>query len=188
MHDDRELDELLYRALASYVDQEPEPSLRARIYARTIETVAPPMRRWLLGTTAACAAALLVAFLLHPATHSSLPEVPPSSVHTSIASAPDLHTAAAAQSRQMVRPRAVLTAHRIRRNERPALARSASFPSPTPLTAEESILLNFAAKHPEQARQVLAAPSRGPIENAPIVIAPIHIAALSETQQTQQWQ
>jgi hypothetical protein len=186
MHDDCELDELLDRALPSYVDQEPEPSLRARIYARTIETAPRPMRRWLLGTATACAAALLVAFLLHPATHSSLPELPPSSVHTSSASAPDSHTAAATPSRQMVRPRAVLTAHR--RNERPALARSATFPSPSPLTAEESILLNFAATHPEQARQILAAPSTGPIENAPLAIAPIHIAALSETQQTQHWQ
>jgi hypothetical protein len=185
MHDDRELYELLDRALASYVDQEPEPSLRARIYARTIETAAPPMHRWLLGTAAACAATLLVAFLLHPATHSSIPELPASSVHTSSASTPE-SPASITSPRQLVRPRAVLTAHR--RNERPALARSASFPSPSPLTAEESILLNFAAKHPEQARQILAAPSTGPIENAPLAIAPIHIAALSETQQTQQWQ
>jgi hypothetical protein len=187
MHDDRELDELLDRALTSYVDQEPEPSLRGRIYARTIET-ARPIRRWLLGTAAACAAALLVAFLLHPATHSSLPELPAPSVHTSSASTPESPASITTSPQQMGHPHAVLTAHRIRRNERPALARSASFPSPSPLTAEESILLNFAAKHPEQARQILAAPATGPIENAPLAIAPIHIAALSETQQTQQWQ
>jgi len=42
--------------------------------------------------------------------------------------------------------------------------------------------------HPEQARQVLTATATRPIENAPLSIAPIHIAALSEMQQTQQWQ
>jgi hypothetical protein len=43
-------------------------------------------------------------------------------------------------------------------------------------------------EHPAQARQVLTAPAARPIEAAPLSIAPIHIAALSETQQTQQWQ
>jgi hypothetical protein len=68
------------------------------------------------------------------------------------------------------------------------MMRRASFPSPTPLTAQETILLKFAMEHPDQARQVLTAPATRPIENAPLSIAPIHIAALSETQQTQQWQ
>jgi hypothetical protein len=43
-------------------------------------------------------------------------------------------------------------------------------------------------EHPDQARQVLAAPASRPIENAPLAIASIHIAALSESQQTQHWQ
>jgi hypothetical protein len=68
------------------------------------------------------------------------------------------------------------------------MMRRASFPSPTPLTAQETILLKFATEHPDQARQVLAAPSTRPIENPPLAIASIHIAPLSETQQTQQRQ
>jgi hypothetical protein len=43
-------------------------------------------------------------------------------------------------------------------------------------------------EHPDQARQVLAVPASRPIENAPLSIASIHIAALSEIQQTQQRQ
>ena len=48
---------------------EPDPSMRARIMAR-IDAATPPLgRMWLLGSVAACLAALLLAFLLHPANH-----------------------------------------------------------------------------------------------------------------------
>jgi hypothetical protein len=185
MEDDRELDELLDRALTSYVDQEPDPSLRARISARMGESAPRRTRIWLLGPVAACAAALLLALLLHPAARSPRPQRP----GPAIASIPESPAAVTATPRQMVHPRAVLAARRTPRTGRPALTRSASFPSPSPLTAEENILLNFAAKYPEQARQVLtSAADRAPLDSKPLSIAPIHIAALSEPQETQHWQ
>jgi hypothetical protein len=187
MADDRELDELLDRALASYVDQEPEGSLRARISARLAEAAPRPRRIWLLGTVAACAATLLFALLLHPSARSPLPQP---AAGPAIASAPESPASVTAAPRQMVHPPAVFTTRRTLRTGRPALTRRASFPSPSPLTAEENILLNFAARHPEQARQVLtsAAADRAPLDTKPLSIEPIHTAALSEPKETQHLQ
>ncbi len=79
----------------------------------------------------------------------------------------------------MTPPTAILTTRRTRRSERPATARSRFFPSPSPVTAEETILLRFAQQHPEQAREVLRPPPSGPLQIDPVVIAPIQIADLS---------
>ena len=181
-----ELDTLLDQALASYVDQEPDPALRTRILARAAEAEPGPKRLWLLAPAATCAAALLIAFLLHPPERSPRP-VP--AAEPAIASVSQSPAPVAATPRQMV-PRAVLTSRRTRRSEHAAPARTSSFPSPSPLTAEESILLNFAASHPKQARQVLtsAAADRAPLDTKPLSIEPIHIAALSEAQETQHLQ
>jgi hypothetical protein len=187
--DDRDLDQQIDRALASYADQEPDPALRTRILARAAEAAPRSRRLWLLVPAATCAAAFLIALLLHPAMHPPRPvpaAEPPTTAST--ASAPQSPAAVPAAPGQMIRPRSVLAAHRTRRGERPAVLRDASFPSPAPLTAQESIVLKFAMEHPAQARQVLSSLAARPIENAPLSITPIHIAALSETQQTQQWQ
>jgi hypothetical protein len=184
-HDDnRDVDALVDEALASYTAAEPDPSLRARIMANAAEARPRPKRLWLLAPAAACAAALAIAFLYHPAAPAPRPEPTTSSTVT----APESPAPVSSVPRQTTHPHPALAAHRSRRGERPALLRDASFPSPTPLTAQESIVLKFAMEHPAQARQILTAPAARPIENAPLSIAPIHIAALSETQQTQQRQ
>jgi hypothetical protein len=190
MHDNRDIDALLDEALSSYTAAEPDPSLRARIMAHTAEAAPRQKRLWLLAPAAACAAAFAIAFLLHtwrlhlrtPAPRSE------SSTATSTASTPTPPAPLRAVLPPITDPRPALAAHRNRRSERRTLIRKPSFPSPTPLTAQENILLKFAMEHPNQARQVLAAPDSRPIENPPLAIASIHIAALSETQQTQQWQ
>jgi hypothetical protein len=183
--DDRDLDQQIDRALASYADQEPDPALRTRILARAAEAAPRSRRLWLLVPAATCAAALAIAFLQHPATPAPRPE-PPAAAST--ASAPESPAPMSSVPRQTTHPHPALVAHRSRRGERPALLREASFPSPAPLTAAENIVLKFAMEHAAQARQVLTAPAARPIEAAPLSIAPIHIAALSEAQQTQQWQ
>jgi hypothetical protein len=182
MENNRELDELLDRALASYTDAEPDPSLRARIMAHAAEGAPSPKRMWLFAPAAACAAALVIVLFLHSWTPAPHPEPSPAA---STASAPAPPKTVLPP---ITHPHPALAAHRTRRSERAALMRNASFPSPTPLTAQENILLKFATEHPDQARQVLAAPAAEPIENAPLAIASIRIAALSETQQTQHWQ
>jgi hypothetical protein len=185
MHDNRDLDALVDEALSSYTTAEPDPSLRARIMTRVAEDAPSQKRLWLFAPAAACAAALVIVFLLHHSTPAPHPSPSPA---TSAASAHAPHTPVRVVPQQAIHPHPALAAHRTRRRERPALLRNDSFPSPTPLTAQESLLLKFAMEHPDQARQVLAAPASRPIENAPLAIASIHIAALSESQQTQHWQ
>jgi hypothetical protein len=182
MHDNRDLDALVDEALSSYTAAEPDPSLRTRIIAYAAEAAPVQKRLWLLAPAAACAAALAIAFLLHSPTPAPHPVPSPA---TSTASAPAPPAPMRAATPPITRPHPALAAHRTHRRERPALMRNVSFPSPTPLTAQENLLLKFAMEHPDQARQVLAAPASPPIENAPLAIASIHIAALSETQQTQ---
>ena len=187
MHDNRDLDALVDEALSSYTAAEPDPSLRTRIMAHAAEPAPGQKRLWLFAPAAACAAALVIVFLLHPWTlHLRIPAPHPEpSPATSIASAPAPSASARTVPPPINHPHPALAAHRTRRRERPASIRNVSFPSPTPLTAQENLLLKFAMEHPDQARQVLAAPASRPIENASLAIASIHIAALSETQQTQ---
>jgi hypothetical protein len=182
-----ELDRLLDQALASYVNQEPDPALRTRILARVAEAEPSAKRLWLLAPAAACAATIMIALLLHPAMRAPRP-VP--AAEPAIASVSQSPAAVPATPRQMIRPPAVLTSRRTRRSEHAAPARTGSFPSPSPLTAEESILLNFATTHPQQARQVLTttAADRAPLVTKPLSIEPVHIAALSEAQETQHLQ
>jgi hypothetical protein len=180
-----DLDALIDEALSSYTTAEPDPSLCARIMTRAAEDAPSQKRLWLFAPAAACAAALVIVFLLHPSRPAPHPSPSPA---TSTASAHAPHAPVRAMPQQSIHPPPALAAHRTRRRERPALLRNDSFPSPTPLTAQESLLLKFAMEHPDQARQVLAAPASRPIETAPLAIASIHIAALSESQQTQHWQ
>jgi hypothetical protein len=195
-HDDRELDALLNEALTSYVDQEPDPSLRTRIFAR-MDEAAPPLRRigWLAAT--ACAAALLLAFLLYPANRA--PQNQPVQNRAMADRAVEDHAAATAPAQppaasaklgrtltDSTHPHVVpATRHRYYRKEPNAPRRSISLAS-APLTEEEAMLLRFAQQHPEQAREVLSPPPTGPIHSGalhtdPLIIAPIQIAALSDS-------
>jgi hypothetical protein len=189
MTDDREFDDLLDRALASYVDEEPDASLRARILAQLDGAARRPRWMWWSGALAASAAALLIAFLLHPAAHPPSP-----SAGNRIAGTPQSaalpSTAAMAVPQETVRRHAAVTVRRRNKINPPTLQRSDSFPSPTPLTAEESLLLKFATEHPAQAQQVLTitAQDRAPLDTKPLSIEPIRIAALSDSQETHPWQ
>ena len=179
MADNRDLDALVDEALASYTAAEPDPALRARIMAYAAEVRPRPKRLWLLAPAAICAAALAIAFLYHPAAPAPRPG-PPATAST--ASAPESPAPVSSLPPQTTHPHPALAAHRSRGSERPALLRNASFPSPTPLTAQETILLRFAQQHPEQAREVLSPPPSGPLQTDPVIIAPIQIADLSGSQ------
>jgi hypothetical protein len=178
-YDDRELDQQIDRALASYADQEPDPALRTRILARAADAAPRPKRLWLLAPAAtACAAAILIALLLHPPAHAPVSQPQNGS---SVATAPESRTPIVATAPQKIaHPSPVFVGRRTYRTGLSSPPRNASFPSPSPLTAEEKILLNFAAEHPEQARQVLTitAADRAPLDTRPLSIAPIRIAAL----------
>jgi hypothetical protein len=187
-YDDRDLDELLDHALASYVDQEPDASLSTRVFAHMNEVVLPRRRMWHIGSVAAaaCAAALLLAFLLHPAnrilrdrtledrTANALPATaaPPPAVSANLDDA-IMHSA--------TRHRVVATRHRYYQTK-PTPPRGSNSLGSAPLTEEEAALLRFAQQDPEQAREVLSPPPSGPLHTDPLVIAPIQIADLSASQ------
>ena len=177
MADDRELDELLDHALASYMDAEPDPSLRARIRARTAE---PPPRRIAWFTAAACAAALLLAFLLHPAN----PAIEGRAVKAPAMTTPPPSPPAASAKldsalTHVARPHVVAATRQSQNRRKPASPRRSISIASAPLTREETTLLRFAQQHPEQAREVLSPPPSGPLQTDPVIIAPIQIADLS---------
>jgi hypothetical protein len=187
-HDDRELDALLNEALTSYVDQEPDPSLRTRIFAR-MDEAAPPLRRmWHIGSlaAAACVVALLLAFLLHPAKrtleHRAVQDRAVNAPAATAAPPPAVSANLDDTLTHSARPHVVpATRHRYYRKEPTPSRRSLSFAA-APLTEEEATLLRFAQQHPEQAREVLSPPPSGPIQTDPLAIAPIQIADLSGSQ------
>jgi hypothetical protein len=176
-------DSILDQALAAYTSAEPDPSLRARIMARAAATAPRPRRVLWPAAAALSAATLLVAFLLHPTSPTPKQEQPAAP----IASAPPPAIATSPSINAVPRHNAKFTRHSEPR-ALPAIARNRTFPSPTPLTAEENDMLRLAFEHPQQARQALAAAAPGLIENAPLSINPIRIAALSEPQSPQSMQ
>ena len=176
---DAMLDAMLDRALLTYAAVEPDPALRTRILARVAAPAPRRSRIWWIGAAAACAAALLLAFLLHPANRTleeRAVEVP------AITTAPLPQGAVSAKPdhplTHSAHPRVVATTGHVYRRTSPR--RSISLAS-APLTREETTLLRFAQQHPEQAREVLSPPPSGPLHTDPLVIAPIQIADLSES-------
>jgi hypothetical protein len=185
MPDDREFDSLIDQALSTYVDAEPDPSLRARI-ATHISVARPRQTGWLLGTAAACAACVLFALLV---THSGAP------MHS--LSGSDISPVARRTSAPVVvspkhvslgPPGAAHLAIRPIRRLRPApelAPHLAVFPSPAPLSREEEALLALTA-HPVTLRSE-SLPFAADFQNLsipPISIAPIEIAELSAKEQT----
>ncbi len=174
--DDRELDKLLDSALASYVDQEPDASLRTRVLACAAEARPQPWNGWLLGLGTACACAGLLVFLL---VHhwSAIDSTPPMVRHSTTASVPPR---TAKHFSPAVRKVAADTSRHPRVSARHEAPRLAVFPTPAPLTHAEEALLRIATRHPAQARRIFASAEedRKPLL-APITIKPIAIAALS---------
>jgi hypothetical protein len=174
------LDAMLDRALFTYTAEEPDPSLRTRILARVTAPAPSRSRIWWIGAAATCAAALLLAFLLHPANRNleeRAVEVP------AMTTAPPPPGAVAAKADRPLthsaHPRVVATTRHVYRRTTP---RRRIFLASAPLTGEETTLLRFAQQHPEQARQVLSPPPSGLVHTEPVVIAPIQIADLSGSQ------
>jgi hypothetical protein len=174
------LDAIIDQALCTYAAEEPDPALRTRILARVAAPAPSRSRIWWIGAAAGCAAALLVAFLLHPANRileKHAVEVP------AITTAPLPQGAVSAKADHALthstHPRAVATTRHVYRRTTP---RRRIFLTSAPLTGKEIALLRFARQHPEQAREVLSPPPSGLVHTEPVVIAPIQIADLSGSQ------
>jgi hypothetical protein len=182
-YDDRDLDQQIDRALASYADQEPDPALRTRILARVADAAPRTRRLWLLAL-AACTvlAVMFVYFGVTPVPRRNEAGVRAMPTSTS---APDPSGAVRRSSRteQTSIDRPIHPVHRVVR--KPLLTLVRKRPGITAgtntLTAQERLLLQFAAEHPEQARDALKDSPRS-VAPEPLTIAPIQIAAISISQ------
>jgi hypothetical protein len=175
-----ELDKLLDQALASYVDQEPDPALRTRILARATEAEPSPKRLWLLAPAAACAATILIALLLYPANRA--PKNRAVQDRAAATAPPQPPAASAKVDHSLTRsahPHVVAAIRHTYNRRKPIPPRRSISLASAPLTEEETILLRFAQQHPEQAREVLGPPPSGALQTDPVIIAPIQIADLA---------
>jgi hypothetical protein len=165
MEDD--LDRLIDGALSDYSSAEPLAGLEERVLNRVRAAEAARRRRWLWALAAPALAAILIAILARPQP-APVARVapPPARVETAAPSLPPLTPPA------VVRQVASRPAAKIQRPPSPrALPKKDLFPTPSPLTSEERLLMAMAESHPHE---LLIRPVEE-IEIKPIQIAPLRI-------------
>lgn len=153
MRDD--LDQLIDGALTQYANPEPLAGIEQRMIGRA-RAAAYRRRWWRWGAAIPVAAALLVVLTQRP---KPAPQTPAVAI---IAPAPSLPPVTAPILRQAVsrRPRTAVAA-----------PKRATFPTASPITDQERLLLRLAQSHPEQ---LLVRPP-DVLEVKPIEIAPLEI-------------
>ncbi len=131
----------------------PRPGLEERILARL--QVQPAPRPWWQWAWVPVAAAVIVAIGLY-LTHRPQPMAPPVARTTpSVTPASAPKPAPAPRVAQKPRPRSVMRAP-VAVAAKP-LARQEVFPSPTPVTQEEKLLLALRSRHPSEVVEVAVA-------------------------------
>lgn len=127
-------DDLLDSALASYCSAQPRPGLERRV-VNNVLTARRPFRfpRW---TFAIPVVASLVFLLIHRTQSPPRPTPPPVTAHNAVRHPETVRTTKAAAPRRHVRTRSA--------------PKPTSFPTPSPLTAEERAVLQLVARAPEQ--------------------------------------
>jgi hypothetical protein len=160
---DKRLDDLLDSLLSQYSQAEPRPGLETRILAHVKEAEAPPGRwqstlRW-LAAGAAGAAVAVVLFILFSRT---APRPQPSVVRevappVSLRSTPPAPVSSGTIAKQHVgrnqAPRAITVA-----------ARREVFPSPSPLSEQEALFLQYLAVTPREELIAQSHPDEPPAE------------------------
>jgi hypothetical protein len=158
-----DLDRILEEGLAGYPNAEPLAGIEDRILARIGATQTPRPSYTLFALALAACVVGLALFLLP--TRQPLP----SNVGRPAPAVPPLP----------VRPATAAHASEptpARRFQAAALRKRRVFPTPSPVTSQEHLLLLLAAKDPDQADQAFASLRRAqdePLEIAPLVIPPL---------------
>jgi hypothetical protein len=199
MHgDDREkfLDELLDSALAHYGDAQPRPGLEKRVLAGLRARPAHVSFGWRLMTAGGMAAAAALAIFLivipkHQGERTNTVQTPVKTV-PQVASNSDIQVL---KSRRLPQPmdRTPAGFNRSRNavapHVRPQIARAvpasvttvprqAVFPSPTPLSRQEQLLLQLAQQAKPEELQALATRTSAPLQ--PIEVRPLDVPPLAE--------
>jgi hypothetical protein len=155
---DRRLEDMLDSMLSAYSAAEPRPGLETRIVASLREHSAGRARlwnfRWMWGGVALASAALIL-LLIH---FSRLQQQPPTAPQ--LATRPQQQEAPAADAQKdILSPSVVASGHSRRHKARIARATDAQkqypvevrqevFPSPSPLSEQEKLLLQYLARTP----------------------------------------
>ncbi len=161
--DDERLERMLDEGLAGYGAEDPLAGMEERILARI--GAAERARHRLTGwgaLTLAAAALAAIAVVQQPPSQRHKERVPPV---RRMAEAPEIHPPVSSmQAVQLHRPKRV--------SSWPKLP---VFPAPTPLTAEERLLIAMVKEDPKRAAEAFESLRKRsePIEIAPLVIAPL---------------
>jgi hypothetical protein len=154
---ERMVDRLLNEALAPQ-EIEPRAGLEQRILANLRAQPEPrPWRRWMMLWVPAAVAAVLIALAVglrmssnpqqaRPAVAIEHQPTPPTPMKQPVPPAPVV-AAERKPARDVARPRKMIAAAATK----PALPRQDVFPSPVPLTPEETMLLTLLRRNPSQA-------------------------------------
>ena len=156
-HDkDKHLDELLDSALSTYSSAEPRLGLETRILANLRDaagTAASPWRnfKWLWAGAAAAVAVLLIAFLLGrrsqiaPPANNVVRTQPPAQPAPQVHSSMPVTAGNAAGDRPKMRASLHPQSVALTLAQRPQV-----FPTPTPLSEQERLLLSYYARTPRE--------------------------------------
>ncbi|HEY1945489.1 MAG TPA: hypothetical protein VGG97_00675 [Bryobacteraceae bacterium] len=163
-----ELDAILEKGIASYPEAEPLAGMEERIIARIGMAKMP--RRSVIGWRAVWAvgfAAVAITGLVLIRTG----QIEPRPVAVAVVNRPPHFEPTPVQISEPQRRPHIAHVHRVR-----ALPKGPVFPTPSPLTRQERLMVTLVSENPDEAAQVLDSLRQGhdePIAIAPIVIPPI---------------
>lgn len=167
---DKQMDEMLDSLLAAYSSAEPRPGLETRILANLRDAESREAKsaawnlKWLWTGMAAAVALIITAVALIGGKHRVV--TPPTVVQTQqpARSQPEVQRSAPARAGNVPRPRAPRAAPVVSVNTTLALNRRPQvFPTPTPLSGQEQLLLRYVAGTPREEVVAQSHPDEPPV-------------------------
>ncbi|HEY2362518.1 MAG TPA: hypothetical protein VGK36_15465 [Candidatus Angelobacter sp.] len=161
-----QIDEMLDSLLANYSSAEPRPGLETRILANLHEAEKTPQGwgnfKWIWA--GAVAAAIIVAAMLINGRHRVAPPTNAIVETKQPAPQPQIQPPVAPQATARIRRHKPSTVPAVRQNATLALSeRPAVFPTPTPLSEQEQLLLRYYAGTPREEMIAQSHPDEPPV-------------------------
>lgn len=154
-NNDRKLDEMLDAMLSAYSAVEPRPGLETRIVANVKEESAKRTSRWRLGwmwtgaIATAAAVILLMTYFWRPQQRATVPQIATQAPQKTTP-APELQRKVTALSATSHPKHARPTVSPTRVPNEVSVVRQEVFPSPSPLSEQEKLLLRYLSRTPRQ--------------------------------------
>jgi hypothetical protein len=161
---DKQLDDLLESLLSTYSAEEPLPGMETRILASVRDAAAEKRSRfwnlrWLWAGAAGVAVAAVIMFILfsRPA-----PRPQPQVVREVVPASPRISPPAKAAVRAVAAPRRPIHNRNQGPRELAVALRPSVFPTPSPLSEQEALLLRYLATTPREELIAQSRPDAGP--------------------------